>query len=537
MSVGKWVLAMLFAATTAGSAFAQGELGRVSGIVRDQSNAFVAEAKVLVKNERTGDERSALTNNDGYFIIGSLRPSTYTIKVEKDGFAVIEYTGMPVATGQELALDFEIKPAGVQEAVTVVGTAPVLDVSSARIGANVSEREVQGLPVNGRQMSQLMLQAPGSQNAGDRHLAGRPLLRPRQRAERHQVRRHRGLRDHRRVARATSTARTNTPFKLQASLENVQEFRVESSSYTAEFGTGTGGQVSVITKSGGNRFHGAVFEYLRNDKLDAPNHFDSFAQPRRQRHCGRWRSRCSSRISSAARSAGRSSRTALFFFGSYEGYRLDAGKNFVEAVPSAAAWARAVPAVAGLRPGFLAPGAVLLPGRRPIADLDISQLQDTQKVKENSFSARFDFKMTQNWSAYFRVFHDQGTNDEPDGVSGRRLISRRIRRTRSSTCRGCSAEPPSTSSRSATTPRRAPTAASRPAGVRNFILNLGGTVANSGIAGQWGSPGSRLRAAWSASTARETARRSLRSVLADVRRFAEQGRRQPLPEIWRRRPR
>src|SRR6202007_1510966 len=83
-----------------------------------------------------------------------------------DGFAAIEYTGMTVAVGQELNLDFEIKPAGVQEAVTVVGTAPVLDLSSAKVGANVSEREVQGLPVNGRQMSQLMLQAPGSQNAG-----------------------------------------------------------------------------------------------------------------------------------------------------------------------------------------------------------------------------------------------------------------------------------------------------------------------------------------------------------------------------------
>ena len=66
-----------------------------------------------------------------------------------------------------------------------------------------------------------------------------------------------------------------TPFKLQASLENVQEFRVESSSYPAEFGTGTGGQVSVITKSGGNAVHGAIFEYLRSDNLDKPNYFDS----------------------------------------------------------------------------------------------------------------------------------------------------------------------------------------------------------------------------------------------------------------------
>ena len=73
---------------------------------------------------------------------------------------------MPLAVGQELTLDFELQPAGVQEAVTVVGVAPVLDLSSARIGVNVSEREVKNLPVNGRQMSQLMLQAPGSQNAG-----------------------------------------------------------------------------------------------------------------------------------------------------------------------------------------------------------------------------------------------------------------------------------------------------------------------------------------------------------------------------------
>ena len=71
----------------------------------------------------------------------------------------------------------------------------------------------------------------------------------------------------------------NTPFKLQASLENVQEFRVESSNYPAEYGTGTGGQISVITKSGANNFHGSVFEYLRNDALDAANYFDSSRNP------------------------------------------------------------------------------------------------------------------------------------------------------------------------------------------------------------------------------------------------------------------
>ena len=140
--------------------------------------------------------------------------------------------------------------------------------------------------------------------------------------------------------------------------------------------------------------HGAVFEYLRNDKLDAPNYFDSTRNldgsviaelpksPLKQNQFG-------------GSIGGPIVKDRVFFFGSYEGYRLDAGKNFVEAVPSAAAWARAVPAVAGLRPGFLAPGAVILPGASTNADFDIAQLQAQQEVRENSFSGRFDLKLTQ----------------------------------------------------------------------------------------------------------------------------------------------
>src|SRR6185436_13404915 len=115
MTFCKWLVAFLFvAAVLAPAAFAQTDQGRISGTVRDQTNAFVAEAKVSVKNERTGEERSATTNNQGFFLVTSLKPSTYTVKVEKAGFAAIEYTAMPVAVGQELVIDFEFKPAGVQ---------------------------------------------------------------------------------------------------------------------------------------------------------------------------------------------------------------------------------------------------------------------------------------------------------------------------------------------------------------------------------------------------------------------------------------
>jgi hypothetical protein len=486
MSVGKWVTAILFAAvfaaTAAGAAFAQGELGRVSGIVRDQSNSFVADAKVLVKNERTGEERSSLTNSQGYFIIGSLRPSTYTIKVEKGGFAVIEYTAMPLAVGQELTLDFEIKPAGVQEQVTVVGIAPVLDVSSARLGVNVSEREVNQLPVNGRQMSQLMLQAPGAQNAGtgtwqDVRFSGR--------ANEQNVIKYDGIEGSAIIDASPGNVNgeTNTPFKLQASLENVQEFRVESSSYPAEFGTGTGGQVNVITKSGANKVHGAIFEYLRSEKFDKPNYFDSTRNidgsviaalpksPLKQNQFG-------------GSFGGPIVKDRAFFFGSYEGYRLDAGKNFIEAVPSATAWARAVPAVAALRPGFLAPGAVILPGASSLADFDIAQLQANQEVRENSFSGRFDLKMSNNWSAYVRVFHDQGTSDAPDGVSGRHLKITANPSNAVFNLQGVLNSGMVNELKVGYNAAPSTIGAVTAAGFENFNLNLAGQVANTGIAGQ-----------------------------------------------------
>src|SRR5437016_5674260 len=272
MKLSSCVLAAVVIAVTTNVASAQTEQGRITGTVRDETAGFVAGATVTVKNERTGDERVTTSAADGAYLVGSLRPSTYLVRVTKSGFAPVEYTNVPVSVGQELHLDFEFKPAGVQESVTVVGTAPMLDLSSARIGANVGEREVAGLPVNGRQMSQLMLQAPGSQNAGtgtwqDIRFSGR--------AVEQNVIRYDGIEGSAIIDAAPGNLNGEiaTPFKLQASLENVQEFRVESSAYPAEFGTGSGGQVSVITKSGSNNVHGAAFEYLRNDRLDAPNYF------------------------------------------------------------------------------------------------------------------------------------------------------------------------------------------------------------------------------------------------------------------------
>src|SRR5262245_16019414 len=390
MTFLKWAAVALLTVALPMTAAAQTDSGRISGNVIDQTSAFVPGATVTVKNIKTGETRTVTTDENGHFLVTPLKPSTYTITVQKTGFAVIEYTDMPVAVGQELALDFAFQTATAQETVTVVGTSPVIDLSSAKIGANVSEREVQGLPVNGRQMSQLMLQAPGSQNAGtgtwgDIRFSGRAVE---QNVIKYDGVEASGIID---SAPGVANGENASLFKLQASLENVQEFRVESSGYPAEFGTGTGGQVSVITKSGGNAFHGSLFEYARNDRFDAANYFDSQhaadgsviaeagsaptvpKSPLRQNQFG-------------GSVGGPIARNRAFFFGSYEGYRLTAGKNFIQAVPSAAAWSRAVPAVAGLRSGFTAADAVVLPGASTNADSDICQRQGSQAVTESAYS-------------------------------------------------------------------------------------------------------------------------------------------------------
>lgn len=416
MRMFRWVVAALMLALLPALAAAQSD-GRIIGTVRDSSNAFTPGATVTVKNVRTGEARTAVTDATGTFAVTALRPSTYTISAELDGFAKVEYSELNLAVGQEMALDFEFRPASLQESVTVMATAPVLDISSARVGANVSEREVQGLPVNGRQMSQLMLQAPGSQNAGtgtwnDVRFSGQ--------ANQQNVIKFDGVEGSAIIDASPGNigGQNASPFKLQASLENVQEFRVESSNYPAEFGTGTGGQVSVVTKSGANQLRGSVFEFYRNDRFDSKNYFDDLRNADGSvQNAGEKSPLAQNQFGGSV--GGPLLKNRAFFFGSYEGYRMDAGVNFVEAAPSAAAWSRAVPAVQALRPAFATTDARLLNGASTNADFDIYQLQAKDSVRENSVSLRLDARLSNRWAAYGRVFHDRGTQSRPEGINGR----------------------------------------------------------------------------------------------------------------------
>ena len=264
-------------------------------------------------------------------------------------------------------------------------------------------------------MSQLMLQAPGSQNAGtgtwqDIRFSGRAVE---QNAIRYDGIEGSAIID---AAPGNLNGEIPTPFKLQASLENVQEFRVESSNYPAEYGTGTGGQVSVVTKSGGNAFHGSVVRVPpqrrvstrrttsthANDGASGAAEVAARAAP--VRRIGRRADREEPRVL-LRQLRGLPARRRL---------QLRRGRAERRGVGARRAGDRG--AAAGLH---CARARSSCPASRRTPTSTSRSCRRTQHVRENAFSGRLDFKLNDSWSSYVRVFHDQGTSDQPEGVSGR----------------------------------------------------------------------------------------------------------------------
>lgn len=402
---------------------AQSGQARIAGSVTDINGALVQGASVVARNERTGEEHTAITDESGRYLIAALRPADYSVTASSLHLGV-QASHIQLLVGQEVNLPLTLHPVGIDAKVDVVaGTDVLVDTSSAAMGANVNPREVEGLPINGRQLSQLYLQAPGSVNSGsgtfgDIRFSGRAVE---QNAIRYDGIEGTAIID---SSPGNLNGEIPTPFRLQSSLENIQEFRVDSNNYPAEYGTGTGGQINVLTKSGGKDFHGSVFEYFRNDKLDAANFFDNIIGQKSKLRLNQF----------GGSIGGPIKKDKAFFFFSFEGYRLRGGINSIEAVPGLASRICAAPlgtgsiacnpATAALIPAFRAPGAVTL---RTGPDLfDTVQLQANNIVDENTAALRLDYRFNQKHSAYFRFFRDQGSNLQPDGVTGRQISIRQV---------------------------------------------------------------------------------------------------------------
>src|ERR1044072_8749480 len=160
------LLVVLMFATVFLTAHAQQDQGRIGGVVKDANGAVVPGASVLVKNERTGEERTATSTESGSYIVSGLRPSSYTVTASGQNLSV-RATSVQLLASQELNLDLILQATGVEAKVDIVAAADTgIDTGTAAMGVNVNPREVEALPLNGRQLSQLYLQAPGSVNSG-----------------------------------------------------------------------------------------------------------------------------------------------------------------------------------------------------------------------------------------------------------------------------------------------------------------------------------------------------------------------------------
>jgi hypothetical protein len=400
-------LALVFLTVVASiAATAQITTGRVTGVVRDASGAILPNAQVLFTDMRTGAIRTIYPNTEAMYVAVSLPPSVYKISATAPGFSVTEFTNVQLAVGQELTRDFVLQPAGTETSVTVdAGASSVIDTSSAAIGANVSNREIQNLPINGRQISQLYLLVPGATNSGSGTFDN---IRFSGRAVEQNIIRLDGI-------EATSIIDTSpgnmngeltSLFRLQQSLEAVQEFRIDSSVYPAEMGTGTGGQISFITRGGTNQLHGAVFEYARNNYFDARNTFNT-GNGNTSFHLNQF----------GGSMGGPIVRDKFFLFGNYEGLRQNWAAPYTAATLSnyAKSLVSTSSAIYPLLAAFPADPVSLA------AEGTALQQQVTvvgkNRIQEDFGAIRLDYHISDRFQMYARYNRDQGTSSQIQDAS------------------------------------------------------------------------------------------------------------------------
>jgi len=325
----------------------------VSGRVEDTSGAAVGGATVTVKSLETGAARTVATDETGNYRVLSLAVGAQEVRAEKPGFKSAVRTGIHLAVAQEAVVNLRLDVGEVTQEVTVSADTPLVDTTTASVSGLVAERDVKELPLNGRSFDNLITLNPGTINytlksantstsngntfsvAGRRPLENIFLLNG--------------------IEYTGSSQLSITPGGVSGDLlgiDAVREFNVLTGTYSAEYGKRAGAQVTVVTQSGSNQFHGSVFEFLRNSALDARNFFDQGSvAPFRRNQFG-------------AAVGGPIAKDRLFFFGNYEGFRHRLGVSNVAVVPDQ--WARQ-----GLLPntvtGVYAPVANLDPRMLPFA--------------------------------------------------------------------------------------------------------------------------------------------------------------------------
>src|SRR5688572_16232800 len=317
---------LLLSATVA---HAQVTTADLVGTIRDSSGAIVPGVTVAVTNEATGVSRSATTGAGGTYIFTSLQPGRYTLVAEIQGFRKVERTGVELQVNQRAEIDLVLEVGLISETVTIAGQAPLLETQSSVLGTVIEEKQVQDLPLSGRNFVQLATLSPGVSGAGSGMrgtiMSGtRPDdLRP---GTELFVNGNRENSNNYLYDGVDNNTRLTLVTVLRPNVEAIKEFKVQTNLYSADQGRNPGGQINVVTKSGGNTLHGVAYEFLRNAKFDANNFFANRAgqakPPFEQNQFG-------------GAIGGPIIRNKTFFFADYDGFRQELGRVFVNTVPTA----------------------------------------------------------------------------------------------------------------------------------------------------------------------------------------------------------
>jgi hypothetical protein len=321
-------LAILLVLLTCGTrqTFAQLSTADIVGTVTDSSGAVIPKASITLTHLGTHYQRVALSNDSGDFQFALLPVGHYSVTVKAKGFKTSTITSLAVEAGDRARADAHLEPGGATETVTVEATTPLLQADNATVSSTVTAESVQDLPLNGRNFVQLVQLVPGANEGPGNGLSsgGRPD--DRRTTNGFSVNGQDDILNNYIVDGIDDNERIIGTIGVKPSVEGIQEITVQTNSYAPEAGRTAGGVINLVTKSGTNKFHGTVYEFFRNDKLDSRDFFFTSKQGKkpelRQNQFG-------------GSFGGPIIHNKTFVFGDYEALRLVKGVNpYSSSVPS-----------------------------------------------------------------------------------------------------------------------------------------------------------------------------------------------------------
>jgi carboxypeptidase family protein/TonB-dependent receptor-like protein len=385
----------------AGGAFAQSNTGSITGVITDPNGAVVANATVTVTNQGTNEKRTAQSDGEGRYEVPALPNGIYTVEATATGFKATSVKDLRLAVGEKARADVMMTVGGVDAVVTVAGQTRV-DSETSTVGDTIATERISDNPVNGRDFTSLLATVPGSvqtTNQFQTSINGIPSTFGGSSV----------LVDGIDAGRVDLNGTSNVLGRIESrvnrvSMDSIQEVQTVEQNYGAQYGQAIGAVINPITKSGTNEFHGSVFEYFRNEALDARDFFAGKQKFRLNQFGGNV--------------SGRLIRDKLFFFTNYEGVRQTRGTTFTSLVPTAPFRSTFAPSIAPVLATIPLPSAPFFPAGSNVPDpnLGIFSVQKDGDLREDTGSVKIDWLHTQQSQFSVRYNINDSKTSTPYGV-------------------------------------------------------------------------------------------------------------------------